>query len=73
MNKLAKGVLFALIIATPVAIAAPSFQAEAATQNNTQHLVGSKTKNGKYVKHKHIKHHLKQHLKQHTNAKINQK
>ncbi|BAZ01270.1 hypothetical protein NIES37_52690 [Tolypothrix tenuis PCC 7101] len=69
MNKFAKGVLLALVIATPVAIAAPSFQAEAATQNTTHHLVSSKTKSGKSLKHKHLRHHLKKH----TNLKTNKK
>ncbi|MBD2165066.1 hypothetical protein H6G04_11705 [Calothrix membranacea FACHB-236] len=69
MNKFAKGILFALVIATPVAIAVPSFQAEAATQNNPHHLVVSKTKNVKHVKHKHLKHHAKKH----TKSKINKK
>ncbi|BAY91584.1 MULTISPECIES: hypothetical protein [unclassified Tolypothrix] len=69
MNKFVKGVLFALVIATPVAIAAPSFQAEAATQNTTHHLVSSKTKSGKSLKHKHLNHHLKKH----TSTKINKK
>ncbi|MDZ7959520.1 MAG: hypothetical protein RMY34_16835 [Aulosira sp. DedQUE10] len=69
MNKLAKGLFFALVIATPIAIAAPSFQAEAATQHNTHNLVAAKTKSGKVVKHKHHK----RHLKQHTNSQLHKK
>ncbi|OUL33854.1 hypothetical protein BV372_15140 [Nostoc sp. T09] len=61
MNKLAKGLLFALAIATPVAISAPIFQAEAATVHTTHHVATNKANGGKAVKHKHHKHHAKRH------------
>ncbi|MDZ8051414.1 MAG: hypothetical protein RMX68_004080 [Aulosira sp. ZfuVER01] len=59
MNKLAKGLLLALAIATPVAMSAPIFQAEAATPHKTHHVAAAKANGGKVVKHKHHRKHLK--------------
>ena len=63
MNKLAKGLLLALAIATPVAICTPSFQAEAATVHKTHHLATNKANGGKVVKHKHRRHYIKHNAK----------
>ncbi|AFY32340.1 hypothetical protein [Calothrix sp. PCC 7507] len=60
MNKFAKGLLVALVLATPVALVAPAFQAEAATaptpatKSVTKHafVKGLKTHSGKKTHHK---------------------
>ncbi|BAY11371.1 hypothetical protein [Calothrix sp. NIES-2098] len=69
MNKLAKGLLIALAIATPVAMSAPVFQAEAATTHKTTHVAANKANGGKVVKHKHHR----KHLKRHTTSSIKKK
>ncbi|OUL24238.1 hypothetical protein [Nostoc sp. 106C] len=69
MNKLAKGLLFALVIATPVAMSAPIFQAEAATVHKTHHVASTKANGGKV---KHVKHHRK-HLKHKTSSAVTKK
>ncbi|BAY20911.1 hypothetical protein NIES2100_06550 [Calothrix sp. NIES-2100] len=69
MNKLAKGLLLALAIATPVAIYASVFQAEAATIYKTHHAATNKANGGKIVKHKHLKHHTKRSASSAVNKK----
>ncbi|MEH2383937.1 MAG: hypothetical protein V7K27_34460 [Nostoc sp.] len=53
MNKFAKGLILALAIATPVAIAAPIFQATPASAAVKHHTLHYK---GKHVHHIHPTH-----------------